>query len=175
MPWRRRLTRVFATRGRPSTVRENGRITEPRDVLVRDVDRLEEIRDPVPAAAPTHGIDLRQLGVLKSCVRALRDRDDLDEALPKAAREVTTGSGRMEHGELPPARLATPPPAMEKEEEMTVVENKNKEALRWAPVAILLVLALVAPAFGDSAIAVVVPLLIALVLACLNVMQRRRT
>ncbi|MGA5557033.1 hypothetical protein [Streptomyces lavendulocolor] len=57
---------------------------------------------------------------------------------------------------------------------MTVVENKNKEVLRWAPVAVLLVLALVAPAFGDSTIAVVVPLLLALVLACLNVMQRRR-
>ncbi|MGA5423969.1 hypothetical protein [Streptomyces lavendulocolor] len=57
---------------------------------------------------------------------------------------------------------------------MTVVENKNKEALRWAPVAILLILALVAPLFGDNPIAVVAPLLLAVVLACLNVMQRQR-
>ncbi|MEU0670794.1 hypothetical protein ABZ508_25040 [Streptomyces lavendulocolor] len=57
---------------------------------------------------------------------------------------------------------------------MTAVENKNKEALRWAPVAILLLLALVAPLFGDSTIAVVAPLLLAVVLACLNIMQRQK-
>lgn len=52
--------------------------------------------------------------------------------------------------------------------------GKKKETLRWAPVAILLVLALIAPFFGDSPTAVVMPLLIAMVLACVNAMQLKR-
>ncbi|MFJ6609982.1 hypothetical protein ACIQPT_06840 [Streptomyces sp. NPDC091289] len=51
--------------------------------------------------------------------------------------------------------------------------GKKKEALRWAPVAILLVLALIAPLFGDSPTGVVVPLLLAVMLAGVNVTARK--
>ncbi|MGA4866261.1 helix-turn-helix domain-containing protein [Streptomyces lavendulocolor] len=93
MSLRRRLKRVFATRGWPSTEWESGRITEPCDVLVVDIDRLEEVRDPVPVAALTHGIDMRHLHVLKSDVRAILDRDDLDDAFLEAVHEVAAGNG----------------------------------------------------------------------------------
>ncbi|MFB6616354.1 hypothetical protein ACIGFK_11025 [Streptomyces sp. NPDC085524] len=47
--------------------------------------------------------------------------------------------------------------------------SKMKETVRWSPVGILLVLALVAPLFGDSPTAVVIPLLLAMMLAGANV------
>ncbi|MGW5346628.1 hypothetical protein [Streptomyces sp. HUAS TT3] len=49
-----------------------------------------------------------------------------------------------------------------------------KEAARWAPVAMLLMLALVAPLFGDSPTGVVVPLLLAVVFGCVNLMVKKR-
>lgn len=47
--------------------------------------------------------------------------------------------------------------------------GKKKKDLRWAPVAILLVLALIAPLFGDNPTGVVIPLLLAVMLAGVNV------
>ncbi|WP_327284490.1 MULTISPECIES: hypothetical protein [unclassified Streptomyces] len=52
--------------------------------------------------------------------------------------------------------------------------GNKKEIVRWAPVALLLVLALVAPLFGDSPTAVAVPLLLAVVFGCVNLMQQKR-
>ncbi|WP_408994552.1 hypothetical protein [Streptomyces sp. 1268] len=54
------------------------------------------------------------------------------------------------------------------------VVGKKKEALRWAPVTILLVLALIAPLFGDSPTGVVIPLLLAVMLAGVNVTMQKR-
>ncbi|PCG85975.1 hypothetical protein CIB93_10710 [Streptomyces sp. WZ.A104] len=51
--------------------------------------------------------------------------------------------------------------------------EKKKEALRWAPVGILVVLALIAPLFGDNPTGVVVPLLLAVTLACTNVAMQK--
>ncbi|WP_055493848.1 hypothetical protein [Streptomyces sp. TP-A0356] len=53
-------------------------------------------------------------------------------------------------------------------------KSKKKAILRWSPVVILLVLALVAPLFGNSPVAVVMPLLLAIVLAGVNVMQKKQ-
>ncbi|WP_156727566.1 hypothetical protein [Streptomyces apocyni] len=52
--------------------------------------------------------------------------------------------------------------------------GNKKETLRWAPVAILLVLAIIAPLFGDSPTAVVTPLLLAIILASANGVQLKR-
>ncbi|GGU00791.1 hypothetical protein [Streptomyces violascens] len=53
-------------------------------------------------------------------------------------------------------------------------QSKKKETLRWSPVAILLVLTLVAPLFGNSPVAVAIPLLMAIILAGVNVMQKKQ-
>lgn len=52
--------------------------------------------------------------------------------------------------------------------------GKKKEALRWTPVAVLVFLALIAPLFGDSPTAVVMPLLLAVVLAGANVTLQKK-
>lgn len=50
----------------------------------------------------------------------------------------------------------------------------SKEVLRWTPVGVLLALAVIAPLFGDSPTAVVVPLLLAMVLAAANITQQKK-
>ncbi|SBV00029.1 hypothetical protein YW5DRAFT_01674 [Streptomyces sp. Ncost-T6T-1] len=57
---------------------------------------------------------------------------------------------------------------------MGSVVGKKKEALRWAPVAVLLVFALIAPLFGDSPTGVVIPLLLAVMLAGVNVTMQKK-
>ncbi|MET9829702.1 hypothetical protein ABZ078_10375 [Streptomyces sp. NPDC006385] len=52
--------------------------------------------------------------------------------------------------------------------------RKKKDVLRWTPVAILLVLALIAPLFGDNPTAVVVPLLLAVIFASVNVTMQKK-
>ncbi|MFD7631614.1 hypothetical protein ACFV7Q_37350 [Streptomyces sp. NPDC059851] len=52
--------------------------------------------------------------------------------------------------------------------------GNTKEIVRWTPVAILLVLALVAPLFGDSPTGVTVPLLLAVALGCTNLMTQKQ-
>ncbi|MEV8003597.1 MULTISPECIES: hypothetical protein [Streptomyces] len=54
------------------------------------------------------------------------------------------------------------------------VVGKKKEALRWAPVVILLMFALIAPLFGDSPTGVVIPLLLAVMLAGVNVTVQKK-
>ncbi|MEU7327062.1 hypothetical protein [Streptomyces parvus] len=57
---------------------------------------------------------------------------------------------------------------------MGSVVGKKKEALRWAPVPVLLVFALIAPLFGDSPTGVVIPLLLAVMLAGVNVTMPKK-
>ncbi|MFD7096659.1 hypothetical protein [Streptomyces xanthophaeus] len=49
----------------------------------------------------------------------------------------------------------------------------KKETLRWTPVGILLVFALVAPLFGDNPTGIIIPLLLAMVLASVNLMMKK--
>ncbi|EFE76208.1 hypothetical protein K7395_16665 [Streptomyces filamentosus] len=57
---------------------------------------------------------------------------------------------------------------------MGSVVGKKREALRWVPVAVLLVFALIAPLFGDSPTGVVIPLLLAVMLAGVNVTMPKK-
>ncbi|WP_231627059.1 response regulator transcription factor [Streptomyces apocyni] len=72
---------------------EGGPALTPCDVLVVDIDRLEEVHDPVPVAAVTYGAEMRHPGLLEADVRAIVDRDDLDDAFLEAVHEVAAGNG----------------------------------------------------------------------------------
>ncbi|MEV8003598.1 response regulator transcription factor [Streptomyces parvus] len=102
---RRRLTRLFAHRGwnavacegagGPLSSDDRSRIPSGicSDVLVVDIDRLDEIRDAAPVVALTYGSEIAHLGAVKADVRAVVDRDDLDEAFLEAVQEVAAGHG----------------------------------------------------------------------------------
>ncbi|MGW1293099.1 helix-turn-helix domain-containing protein [Streptomyces sp. NPDC002533] len=114
---RRRLTRLFAHRGwnavacegagglLSSDDRSDGRSgVSPgfpsgvssgvsSDVLVVDIDRLDEIRGATPVVALTYGSEIDRLGAVQADVRAVVDRDDLDEAFLEAVQEVAAGHG----------------------------------------------------------------------------------
>ncbi|WP_141743891.1 response regulator transcription factor [Streptomyces sp. EN23] len=110
---RRRLTRLFAHRGwnavacegaggllssgDRSGVSSGGSPGLPSgvssDVLVVDIDRLDEIRGTTPVVALTYGSEIDRLGAVKADVRAVVDRDDLDEAFLEAVQEVAAGHG----------------------------------------------------------------------------------
>lgn len=109
MSLRRRLTRLFANRGWTSVEVEGSRVVSPCDVLVVDIDRLDEVRDPAPIAALTYGSDVRHLGALPAEVRAIVDRDDLDEAFLEAVHEVAAGHGWISPTLVRPLLRAHPP------------------------------------------------------------------
>ncbi|XCM30921.1 response regulator transcription factor [Streptomyces parvus] len=98
---RRRLTRLFAHRGWNAVACEGAggllssddRTGVPSDVLVVDIDRLDEIRGATPVVALTYGSEIDRLGAVKADVRAVVDRDDLDEAFLEAVQEVAAGHG----------------------------------------------------------------------------------
>ncbi|OCC10183.1 response regulator transcription factor [Streptomyces sp. PTY087I2] len=102
---RRRLTRLFAHRGWNAVACEGagGLLSSddrtgvasgvPCDVLVVDIDRLDEIRGATPVVALTYGSEIDRLGAVKADVRAVVDRDDLDEAFLEAVQEVAAGHG----------------------------------------------------------------------------------
>lgn len=72
---------------------EGGQALTPCDVLVVDFDRLDEVHDPVPVAALTYGAEMQHPGLLGADVRAIVDRDDLDDAFLEAVHEVAAGNG----------------------------------------------------------------------------------
>ncbi|NUV67125.1 MULTISPECIES: response regulator transcription factor [unclassified Streptomyces] len=98
---RRRLTRLFAHRGWNAVACEGAggllssddRTGVPSDVLVVDIDRLDEIRGATPVVALTYGSEIDRIGAVKADVRAVVDRDDLDEAFLEAVQEVAAGHG----------------------------------------------------------------------------------
>ncbi|WNF28054.1 response regulator transcription factor [Streptomyces sp. C11-1] len=115
---RRRLTRLFAHRGWNAAEKEGAGGLLPFDVLVADIDRLDEIRDSAPVVALTYGSEIRDLAAVQADVRAVVDRDDLDEAFLEAVQEVAAGHGWISptlvrpllRGQAP-APVAAPAPA----------------------------------------------------------------
>lgn len=93
MPLRRRLTRLFSRKGWNSVAIEASCVDPPCDVLVVDIDRIEEVCGPAPIAAVSYGSEVRHFGDLRADVRAIVDRDDLDEAFLEAVHEVAAGHG----------------------------------------------------------------------------------
>ncbi|MFI5831873.1 LuxR C-terminal-related transcriptional regulator [Streptomyces sp. NPDC051578] len=90
---RRRIRRLVSKRGWDSFDVEDRSILPPSDLLIVDGDRLDEIRESVPVVVLTYGGGMRYHSPSQVDVRAIVDRDDLDEAFLEAVHEVATGHG----------------------------------------------------------------------------------
>ncbi|MFG2337485.1 LuxR C-terminal-related transcriptional regulator [Streptomyces yangpuensis] len=117
------MTRLFSHRGWAPIELEGDHAAPSCDVLVVDIDRIDEVRDPAPIVALVQGTDVRHLAAQTADVRAIVDQDDLDEAFLEAVHEVAGGLGWISptlvrplllnglHGERPGSRPHPPRPA----------------------------------------------------------------